>query len=66
MCSVTQKELLSPQELADFLGIPLATVRRWRYHGEGPPGMRLGRHVRYQRAAVMAWLEAQQSSGDSK
>ena len=39
--------MLSPEELASYLGVPLATVYRWRSRREGPPGMRVGRHVRY-------------------
>ena len=30
-----------------------------RCRGEGPPGYRIGRHIRYRRAAVEAWLETQ-------
>jgi excisionase family DNA binding protein len=49
--------LLSPQEVADYLGIPLPTIYRWRYRGEGPRGFRVGRHVRYRREDVEHWLE---------
>ena len=49
--------LLSPHELALFLGVPLRTIYRWRYQGDGPPGFRVGRHVRYRRADVEQWLE---------
>lgn len=33
--------LLSPQQLADYLGIPVATVHRWRYESTGPRASRL-------------------------
>jgi excisionase family DNA binding protein len=49
--------LLSPDELAAFLGVPLRTVYRWRYRGDGPAGYRVGRHVRYRRSDVEQWLE---------
>jgi excisionase family DNA binding protein len=49
--------LLSPQQLADYLGIPLATVYRWRYEGTGPRGIKVGKHVRYRQQEVEAWLE---------
>jgi excisionase family DNA binding protein len=39
--------LLSPNELAAFLGVPLPTIYRWRTRHAGPPGFRVGRHVRY-------------------
>ena len=41
------------------LGIPVHTLYRWRYKGDGPTGYRVGRHVRYRREAVEAWLEQQ-------
>lgn len=49
--------LLSPQQLADYLGVPLATVYRWRYESTGPRGVKVGKHVRYRRRDVEAWLE---------
>lgn len=51
--------LLSPAELADMLGgIPVQTVYRWRTEGRGPRGIRVGRHVRFRRADVDAWLDS--------
>jgi excisionase family DNA binding protein len=53
-----EKELLSPAELAAYLGVPLGTIYGWRYRGEGPEGLSVGRHVRYRRTDVEAWLES--------
>ena len=50
------EELLSPQDLADICGVPLATVYRWNHYGEGPIPLRVGRHVRYRPSDVDAWL----------
>jgi excisionase family DNA binding protein len=55
--------LMTPPELAEYLHVPLATVYRWRYLDEGPPGFRAGRHVRYRRADVEAWIEQQRDHG---
>jgi excisionase family DNA binding protein len=49
--------LLSPQQLADYLGVPLATVYRWRHESTGPRGIKVGKHVRYRHRDVEAWLE---------
>jgi excisionase family DNA binding protein len=49
--------LLSPHEVAAFLGVPLQTIYRWRYRHEGPLGYRVGRHVRYRIADIERWLE---------
>lgn len=50
--------LSSPQALADYLEVPVATIYRWNHHGTGPTVVRVGRHVRYRRSDVEAWLEA--------
>ncbi len=46
-------------ELSELLGVPMSTLYAWRYRGEGPAGYRIGRHVRYRRSVVEAWIEAQ-------
>jgi excisionase family DNA binding protein len=55
----TSDRLMTLAELAEMLGIPVNTLYGWRCRGEGPPGYRIGRHIRYRRAAVEAWLETQ-------
>lgn len=60
---VLDDALLSPQQLADYLGVPLATVYRWRYEGTGPRGMKVGKRVRYRRADAEAWLDTRTDPG---
>lgn len=55
--------LLTPQEVADFLQVPVATVALWRSQRTGPRGYRVGRHVRYRREDVEAWLAQRASVG---
>jgi excisionase family DNA binding protein len=55
--------LLSPDEVAVFLGIPVKTLYQWRYKGVGPRGLRIGRHVRYRSADVEAWLREVEEKG---
>lgn len=43
--------------LAAHLGVPLATVRKWRHLGIGPPVIKLGRLVRYRPSEVDAWVD---------
>lgn len=50
---------LSPEQLAEMLAVPVETVYQWRRKRTGPPGFRVGRHVRYDLGAVLAWVEAQ-------
>lgn len=49
--------LMTLAEVAELLSVPVATLYCWRYRGEGPSGYKIGRHVRYSRAAVEQWLE---------
>jgi excisionase family DNA binding protein len=53
------ERLMTLLEISQFLGVPVATLYRWRYRGKGPTGYRIGRHVRYRRAAVEGWIETQ-------
>lgn len=49
-------EWMSPAQLAEWLGVPVATVYKWRHEGHGPPGFKVGRHVRFHRPLVDEWL----------
>jgi hypothetical protein len=40
--------LLTAEELADFLDLPIKTLYAWRYRGEDPVSFRVGKHIRYQ------------------
>lgn len=57
------QHFLSPEDLADYLGVPVATVYGWRYKGLGPPAAKVGRHLRYRRSEVEAWVDAQSDPG---
>lgn len=51
--------MLGPEDVAAMLDVPVRTVYAWRHRGTGPPGYRVGRHVRYRREDVEAWLDGQ-------
>src|SRR5690606_15901439 len=57
--------LLTVQELADYLGVPVATLYQWRHRREGPPGFRVGRRVRYRWSDVQEWIEHQLATSSS-
>lgn len=50
--------LMTAQELAEYLRIPLHTLYDWRRHRKGPPAIRMGKHLRYRASDVDGWLEA--------
>ncbi|SEC95136.1 DNA binding domain-containing protein, excisionase family [Amycolatopsis tolypomycina] len=56
-----RRPLATPSQLAEYLGIPEATLSQWRARGKGPKWTRVGRHVRYRWSEVDAWLDTQSS-----
>ena len=52
------EQLLSVQDLADCLAVPVATIYAWRHRRLGPPGFRVGKHVRYRRRDVEDWISS--------
>lgn len=50
--------MMTTAELADYLMVPESTVVIWRSRHTGPTFYRVGRHVRYRREDVEAWLDA--------
>jgi excisionase family DNA binding protein len=51
------ERLMTEQEVADYLVVHIATVRRMRRAGTGPPVVWVGRYPRYRRSEVDAWLD---------
>lgn len=52
-------DLLDEREVADALSVALNTLRNWRWKGEGPRFVKLGkRTVRYRRADLEAFVAA--------
>jgi predicted DNA-binding transcriptional regulator AlpA len=53
--------LLTLDEVADYLQLPPASLHRQRYVGDPPGslGFRVGRYVRFRRADIEQWIEAQ-------
>lgn len=54
-----RRPLMSAEELADVLGVPLNTVYIWNHRHQGPRAHKVGRYLRYRWPEVEAWLEAQ-------
>lgn len=54
---------LTPDELAGREDVPKKTVYRWNSNGTGPRYMRIGNHVRYKLADVIAWENARYADG---
>ena len=51
------RELLTANDIADYLGISVRTVYWWRSKGLGPQGIRIGRHLRFRMSDFLEWLD---------
>lgn len=51
------RKLWGINDVSDYLGVPVSTVYQWRSRGEGPPGRRVGKYVRFKPDDVEEWFE---------
>ncbi len=49
--------MLSTDEVARLLVVPVTTLYTWRYKGTGPKAFKVGKHLRYRLSDVIEWLE---------
>lgn len=56
------RRMMTPEELAEFLGVPIATLYQWKLRGVGPVARKIGRHLRYLPHEVDAWVDEQAST----
>ncbi len=49
--------LLTVQELANVLQVPVKTIYTWRYKRIGPPAVSMGKYLRFRPEDVAAWLD---------
>ena len=55
--------LLNEHEVAEMLGVSVATVRRWRLLGQGPRVLKLGALCKYRLEDILSWLESCPTGG---
>jgi excisionase family DNA binding protein len=51
------RPLWGTEEVAEYLGVPVKTLYKWRLEKHGPPWLRVGKHLRYVQEDVVAWVE---------
>jgi len=56
------EKLLTPQQIADVLGVKLSTVYQWT-HQQYIPHVKLGRLVRFKEADIDKWLTQRSQAG---
>ena len=60
---LTRAELMTSQQVAELVGVPVSTVREWGRKGT-LPRVKLGRHVRYIRSHVEAAILSAEEGRD--
>jgi excisionase family DNA binding protein len=48
--------LLTVEDLAEYLDVPVATIYAWRHRRRGPPGFRIGKHLRFRWSDIEQWI----------
>ena len=56
--------LLNESQVAETLGVAVATVRRWRLYGRGPRFLKVGGSVRYDQQDFKKWLASRPTGGE--
>jgi excisionase family DNA binding protein len=54
--------LMSIEALAEYLDVPVTTIRDWRTDGKGPCAIRVGGRVRFAVSDVQSWLADQREA----
>lgn len=57
----TSPSLWTIRDVSDFLAVPVGTLYQWRHRGDGPPALRLGKHLRFDPESVRRWALEQAS-----
>jgi excisionase family DNA binding protein len=52
------KTLLTPRQLADYLGLEVQTIYNWKTTGDGPRRIKFRNTVRFDLDDVQAWINA--------
>ena len=61
-----ESSYLTPAQVADLLQVSAKTVSRWSLMYPSMPATRIGRVVRYERRALLEWLQRQTPRGARK
>lgn len=62
MSSSTHHELLTVEEVAALLRVPVRTLHQWRYLDRGPRAAKVGRRLLYRRTDIDTWLDSRSST----
>lgn len=55
-------DTLTPRQLEEQTGFPVATLAAWRSRGKGPKYVKIMGRIYYPKADVQAWLEEEMAA----
>jgi len=55
--------LMSVEELAEYLGVPVQTIYDWRLAGTAPRAFKFGKRLKFAVSDVQSWLAAHREAG---
>lgn len=58
------QNLLTENDVAQYLGVTVAACRKWRFQKRGPAYLKLGNLVRYRPEDVDQWLSNRPQGGE--
>ena len=50
-------KLMTAEEAADYLRVPIRTLYDWRLKKAGPPALRVGKYLRFRQESIDYWLD---------
>lgn len=53
------EQLMTIDEVADYLRVPVLTIRWLRQEGRFAPAIKVGRRLAWERSAIEAWIDQQ-------
>jgi len=56
--------LLNEHQVAEILGVSVASLRRWRLLRRGPKFLKLNSAVRYSQESITQWLATRPTGGE--
>jgi excisionase family DNA binding protein len=59
------RPLGTPEQVSNYLSVPIRTLYAWKYEGRGPRALKVGKHLRYRWSDVESWLENEMAGGRS-
>lgn len=65
MATQFKRRLLEVQEAAEYLGLSVSTLNKWRCYGEGPKFVKLGRAIRYRMSDLDEYIALRMSQSTS-